>query len=95
MQLTSTSQEDKPLRQASPSLWSRLNRPIVPGVIAFLGWLGFALARWQIWAKGHLSLFVMLPGTSIPIPPSCLGACCSSPPTGTTGSSTTGSRWTR
>jgi hypothetical protein len=36
-----------------------LNRPLVPGVIAFLGWLGFALARWQIWAKGHLSLFVM------------------------------------
>jgi len=28
-------------------------------VIAFLGWLGFALARWQIWAKGHLSLFIM------------------------------------
>jgi len=36
-----------------------LNRPFVPGLIAFLGWLGFALARWQIWAKGHLSLFVM------------------------------------
>jgi hypothetical protein len=36
-----------------------LNRPFVPGVVAFLGWLGFALARWQIWAKGHLSLFVM------------------------------------
>jgi len=31
----------------------------VPGIIAFLGWLGFALARWQIWAKGHLSLFIM------------------------------------
>jgi len=31
----------------------------VPAVIAFLGWLGFALARWQIWAKGHLSLFIM------------------------------------
>jgi len=31
----------------------------VPGVIAFLGWLGFVLARLQIWAKGHLSLFVM------------------------------------
>jgi len=27
--------------------------------MAFLGWLGFALARWQIWAKGHLSLFIM------------------------------------
>jgi hypothetical protein len=36
-----------------------LNRPLVPAVIAFLGWLGFALARWQIWAKGHLSLFIM------------------------------------
>ena len=31
----------------------------MPSVIAFLGWLGFALARWQIWAKGHLSLFIM------------------------------------
>ena len=31
----------------------------MPGIIAFLGWLGFALARWQIWAKGHLSLFIM------------------------------------
>jgi len=31
----------------------------VPAVIAFLGWLGFALARWQIWAKGHLTLFIM------------------------------------
>jgi hypothetical protein len=40
-------------------VWSRLNRPLVPGIIAFLGWLGFALARWQIWANGHLSLFIM------------------------------------
>ena len=31
----------------------------MPAVIAFLGWLGFALARWQIWAKGHLTLFIM------------------------------------
>ncbi len=31
----------------------------MPAVIAFLGWLGFALARWQIWAKSHLSLFIM------------------------------------
>ena len=31
----------------------------MPAIIAFLGWLGFALARWQIWAKGHLSLFIM------------------------------------
>jgi hypothetical protein len=40
-------------------MWSRLNLPLVPGVLAFLGWLGFALARWQVWAKGHLSLFIM------------------------------------
>ncbi len=59
MQLTSTSEEDRSLRQSPRSLWSRLNRPLVPGVIAFLGWLAFALARWQIWAKGHLSLFIM------------------------------------
>ena len=59
MQLTSESEEDRSLRHSPPSLWSRLNHPLVPGIIAFLGWLGFALARWQIWAKGHLSLFIM------------------------------------
>jgi hypothetical protein len=59
LQLTSTSEEDKSLRPSPPASWSRLNRPLVPGIIAFLGWLGFALARWQIWAKGHLSLFIM------------------------------------
>ena len=59
MQLTSTPEEDRSLRQRPPSLWSRLNTPLVPGIIAFLGWLGFALARGQIWAKGHLSLFIM------------------------------------
>jgi len=59
LQLTSRSEEDRSLRQSPPSLWSRLNRPLVPGTVAFLGWLGFVLARWQIWAKGHLSLFIM------------------------------------
>jgi hypothetical protein len=32
----------------------------VPGVIAFLGWLGFVLARLEVWAKGQLSLFILL-----------------------------------
>jgi hypothetical protein len=59
LQLTSTSEDDSSLSQRAPSLGSRLNRPLVPGVLAFLGWLGFALTRWQVWAKGHLSLFVM------------------------------------
>jgi hypothetical protein len=59
LQLTSTSEEDRSVRPGPPAPWSKLNRPLVPGIIAFLGWLGFALARWQIWAKGHLSLFIM------------------------------------
>ncbi len=59
MQLTSTSEEDRSVRPGPPAPWSKLNRPLVPGIIAFGGWLGFALARWQIWAKGHLSLFIM------------------------------------
>ena len=60
MQLTSTSEEDRSLRPRTPSLWPGLNRPIVPAVIAFLGWLGFVLARLEVWAKGHLTLFMLL-----------------------------------
>jgi hypothetical protein len=61
LQLTSTPEGDESVRpRTPPSRWPRLNRPIVPAVIAFFGWLGFALARWQIWAKGHLILFVLL-----------------------------------
>jgi hypothetical protein len=59
LQLTSTSEEDRSLRHSPPSLWSRLNHPLVPGIIAFLGWTGFVLARWQIWAKGYITLFIM------------------------------------
>jgi hypothetical protein len=32
----------------------------VPGAIAGLGWLGFVLARWQVWADGKISRFVLL-----------------------------------
>lgn len=60
MQLTSTSEEDRSVRHRTPSPWPGLNRPIAPAVIAFLGWLGFVLARWQIWAKGHFALFMLL-----------------------------------
>ena len=60
MQLTSTSEEDKSLRHRGSSPWPGLNRPIVPAVIAFLGWLGFVLARLEVWAKGHLTLFMLL-----------------------------------
>ena len=60
MQLTSTSEGDESLRQRPASPWSGLDRPIVAGVIAFVAWLGFVLARWQIWAKGNLSKFILL-----------------------------------
>jgi len=60
LQLTSTSEEDSSLRHRTPSPGRGLNRPVVPAIIAFGGWLGFVLARWQIWAKGHLALFMLL-----------------------------------
>jgi hypothetical protein len=60
LQLTSTSEEDRSLRQGTPSRWPGLNRPIVPAVIAFLAWLGFALARLEIWAKGNITKFMLL-----------------------------------
>lgn len=60
MQLTSTPGAPESLRERVPSLLSRINHPIVPGVIAFLAWLGYALARWQVYARGHLSLFLVL-----------------------------------
>ena len=59
MQLTSRSDSREPVRERAPSLLARANHPAVPGVIAFLGWLGYALARWQIWANGHITLFIM------------------------------------
>ncbi|HEY6295061.1 MAG TPA: hypothetical protein VIX15_05300 [Streptosporangiaceae bacterium] len=60
MQLTSTSEEDESVRQRAVSPWSGLDRPVMAGVIAFVAWLGFALARWKIWANGNLSRFMLL-----------------------------------
>jgi hypothetical protein len=60
LQLTSTSEEDESVRQRAASPWSGLDRPVVAGMIAFVAWLGFVLARWQIWANGSLSKFILL-----------------------------------
>jgi hypothetical protein len=38
---------------------ARLNHPAAAAVIAFIGWLGFVGARWQVWANGHITLFIM------------------------------------
>ncbi|HSZ39750.1 MAG TPA: hypothetical protein VK817_07315 [Trebonia sp.] len=37
----------------------RLNHPVAAGIISLVLWLGFVLARWQVWAQGHISLFIM------------------------------------
>jgi hypothetical protein len=62
LQLTSTPAPGAPesLREGKPPVWSRLDHLAVPGAVAFVGWLGFVLARWQVWAGGHLSKFLVL-----------------------------------
>jgi hypothetical protein len=66
LQLTSTSGAPESVKERAfgsmgpiGPLFSRLNKPVVPGVVAFLGWLGFVLARWQVWAHGQITYFVM------------------------------------
>ncbi len=44
----------------SGSLASRTNRPAVAALIATLAALAFALARWQIWAQGNISRFILV-----------------------------------
>ena len=59
MQLTSTPDAPESTHKPTSSLLSRLNHPVVAGIIAFLAWLGYVIARLEVWAKGHLSLFVV------------------------------------
>jgi hypothetical protein len=44
----------------SRSLVTRSDRPIVPGSIALLTALAFVLARWQTWAKGDITKFILV-----------------------------------
>jgi len=39
---------------------SLTDRPIVPGLIALLAALAFVLARWQTWAQGNISRFILV-----------------------------------
>jgi hypothetical protein len=59
VQLTSTTDTGTSQRSDRGSFLSQLNNPVACGLIAFLGWLAFALARWQVWAAGRIGLFVM------------------------------------
>jgi hypothetical protein len=38
---------------------ARLNNPIVVGLVAIAGWFIYVLARWRVWAAGHITLFIM------------------------------------
>jgi hypothetical protein len=44
----------------SRSLVSRTDRPVVAALIATLAALAFALARWQTWAHGSISRFILV-----------------------------------
>ena len=44
----------------SRSLASRTNRPAIAALIAALAALAFALARWQTWAHGSISRFILV-----------------------------------
>ena len=59
MQLTSTTDASASARTVGGSLLARLNQPIATGLIAFIAWFAFVIARWQTWAHGHITLFIM------------------------------------
>jgi hypothetical protein len=59
VQLTSTTDPAASQRIGGGSVLARLDYPAVTGLIAFVAWLAFVIARWQTWAKGHITLFIM------------------------------------
>jgi len=51
---------DAPPSRPPGSLASRTDRPAVAALIALLAALAFTLARWQTWAHGHISRFILV-----------------------------------
>ena len=47
-------------RRGPGSLVTRTDRPIVSGLIALLAAVAFVLARWQTWAKGDITRFILV-----------------------------------
>jgi hypothetical protein len=58
VQVTPTTDAKMSERSAKTSMLTRLNHPAAAAAIAFIGWFGFVLARWQVWAAGHITLFI-------------------------------------
>jgi len=60
VQLTPTTDATAEQRSGGPgSALARLNNPLATGLVAFAGWLIYVLARWKVWAAGHITLFIM------------------------------------
>jgi hypothetical protein len=60
VQVTSTTDPAASDRSAGAGpLLARLGNPITVGLIGFIGWLIYVILRWQVWAKGHISMFIM------------------------------------
>jgi hypothetical protein len=60
VQVTSTTDPAASERSAGGGpLLARLNNPIPVGLIGFIGWLIYVVLRWQVWARGHVSKFIM------------------------------------
>jgi len=59
VQLTSTTDPAASQRTNRGSVLGQFDYPVVTGLIAFVAWLAFVLARWQTWAAGKIGLFVM------------------------------------
>jgi hypothetical protein len=59
VQLTSTTDTTASAQSTKAPVLAKLNHPAAAAAIAFLGWLAFVLARWQVWAAGHITLFIM------------------------------------
>ncbi len=55
-----TAQQASRASRSSGSLASKTDRPLLPALISVLAALGFALARWQTWAKGSISAFILV-----------------------------------
>ena len=47
-------------RRGPGSLVTRTDRPIIPGLIALVAAVAFVLARWQTWAKGDITRFILV-----------------------------------
>jgi hypothetical protein len=59
VQLTSTTGAASSQRATGSLVLARLNHPAAASAIALAGWLAFVLARWRVWANGHITLFIM------------------------------------